>query len=181
MSKIGEKTIEVPQNVQIDVKDNLLSIKGTLGRMEVAYPAIVSVEKQDNTLQVKRSSESKHARSMHGLIRSLIANAVAGVEKHWQKRLEVVGTGYNAKMQGEDLVLKVGYSHPVTFKKVSGVIYKVEGNNKIIIEGVDKQLVGEVAYRIKAIKKPDPYKGKGVRFEGERIRIKPGKKAKAAA
>ncbi len=102
------------------------------------------------------------------------------MEKPWQKRLEVVGTGYNVKLQGEDLVFKLGYSHPVVFKKVTGIKFQVEGNNKVIIEGVDKQLVGQIAYQIKMLKKPDVYKGKGIRYEGEKLRIKPGKKAKAA-
>ncbi len=181
MSKIGQKTIEVPAAVQVEIASHEVKVKGTQGEITVALPLMLTLEKNDNILSVKRNNDSKHARAMHGLIRSLIANAVTGVEKPWEKRLEVVGTGYNVKLQGEDLVLRVGYSHAVDFKKYPGVTYKVEGNNKIVVSGVDKQLVGEIAYKIKAIKKPDAYKGKGVRFEGERIRIKPGKKAKAAA
>lgn len=110
----------------------------------------------------------------------MINNAIVGVEKPWQKRLEVVGTGFNVKVQGNDIVFKVGYSHPVVFKSVSGVTLQVEGNNKVIISGADKQLVGQVAFQIKCIRKPDVYKGKGIRYEGEVLRIKPGKKAKAA-
>jgi large subunit ribosomal protein L6 len=109
----------------------------------------------------------------------LVYNAVVGVEKQWTKALEVVGTGYNVKQQGEDVVFKVGYSHPVTFKKQEGVSYKVEGNNKVVVSGIDKQLVGQVAYQMKLVRKPDAYKAKGVRYEGEVIKTKPGKKAKA--
>ncbi len=180
MSKIGEKQIEIPQATTVEVADQTVKVKGSHGEMMITMPLVIHAVKDQNNLQVKRTNDSKHARSLHGLYRSLIANAITGVEKVWEKRLEVVGTGYNVKLQGEDLVLKVGYSHPVTFKKIVGVQFKVEGTNKIVVSGVDKQQVGEIAYRIKAIKKPDSYKGKGVRFEGERIRIKPGKKAKAA-
>src|SRR3989344_5586731 len=124
--------------------------------------------------------ELKKVKALHGLYRTLISNAMQGVVTPWQKRLEIVGTGYNAKMQGEDLALKVGYSHPIVFKKVTGIKFQVDGNNIIIISGVDKQLVGQVAHQIKTNKKPDPYKGKGIRYEGERLKLKPGKKAKTA-
>jgi large subunit ribosomal protein L6 len=130
---------------------------------------------------VERANNSKFQKSLHGLFRSLIANAVAGVETPWEKKLEVAGTGFNVKMQGEDLVFKVGYNHPVIFKKVEGVKYTVEGNTKVQVKSIDKQLVGEIAYKIKMIRKPDVYKGKGIKYEGEKLRIKPGKKAKTTA
>lgn len=181
MSKIGEKAINIPESVQIEIKDNSAFIKGKLGELNIKVPKELQVTKDQNTVKVKRMAENRKVKALHGLYRSLIANAVSGVEQAWTKRLEVVGTGYNVKLQGEDLVFKVGYSHQVTFKKVDGVQFQVEGNNKAIISGVDKQLVGQVAYQIKLIKKPDVYKGKGIRYEGEKLRIKPGKKAKTTA
>jgi large subunit ribosomal protein L6 len=135
---------------------------------------------ENNELIIKRSNEEKKTKSLHGLYRQLVYNGVSGVEKLWEKRLEVVGTGYNVKLQGEDLVFKLGYSHPVVFKKTPGVSYQVDGNTKVIVSGVDKQLVGQIAHKIILLKKPDVYKGKGIRYEGEKLRIKPGKKAKAA-
>ena len=136
--------------------------------------------KEEKNLIIKRNNNEKKVRSLHGLFRQLISNAISGVEKPWEKKLEVVGTGYTVKLQGEDLVFKIGYSHLVTFKKQPGIKYQVEGNNKVTVAGYDKQLVGQVAYQIKMIRKPDVYKGKGIRYLGEKLRIKPGKKAKAA-
>lgn len=180
MSKIGDKTIEVPQAVQVEIKDNSLTAKGKVGEMTIKVPGELVVEKNDNTIKVRRISENKKVRALHGLYRNLLANAITGVDTPWQKRLEVVGTGFNVKLQGEDLIFKLGYSHQVTFKKVQGINFQVEGNNKVIVNGADKQLVGQVAHQIKLLRKPDVYKGKGVRYEGEKLRIKPGKKAKTA-
>jgi large subunit ribosomal protein L6 len=180
MSKIGQKTIEVPSSVQAEIQKNSIAVKGKLGEITIELPLMLTITKEGQIISVKRNNESKTARSLHGLFRNLVYNAVFGVENGWKKNLEVVGTGYNVKLQGEDLVFKVGYSHPVVFKKVPGLTYQVEGNNKVTVTGADKQLVGQIAHQIKLIKKPDVYKGKGVRYEGERLRIKPGKKAKAA-
>lgn len=181
MSKIGEKAIVIPPSVSILISENEVTVKGKEGQMTVSLPEALSAKLENNVLSVKRQSDIKKVRSWHGLFRTLINNAVIGVEKPWQKRLEIVGTGFNVKLQGEDLVFKVGYSHPVVFKKVAGLKFQTEGNNKIVVSGINKQLVGEVAFQIKIIKKPDPYKGKGIRYEGEMIKIKPGKKVKAAA
>lgn len=180
MSKIGQKSIMVPAGVTVDVVGQLVKVKGPAGEMSVEVPVTLSIEKIEGGYALKRKQEDKKTKSAHGLYRQLLANAVTGVEKPWEKRLEVVGTGYNVKMQGEDLVFKIGYSHPAVFKKQVGINYKVEGNNKVVVSGVDRQLVGQVAYQIKMIKKPDAYKGKGVKYEDEKLRIKPGKKAKAA-
>lgn len=180
MSKIGQKAIPVPKAVQIDIKDSTIKVKGSKGELAIEYPKFLTVEKEGETLVIKNAGVAASTRAAHGLYRSLIANAVAGVETPWTKRLELVGTGYNVKMQGADLALKVGYSHQVIFKKVEGITYQVDGNTKIIVSGIDKQLVGQVAYQIKIVKKPDVYKGKGIRYEGEVVRIKPGKKAKTA-
>lgn len=180
MSKIGTKTIEVPPGVTVNVTGTNVNVKGTEGELIFDVPRQVNVISENNVIHVKRIKEDKTSKSLHGLYRQLISNAVNGVQKPWEKRLEIVGTGFNVKMQGEDLVFKVGYSHPVVFKKVDKVKYKVEGNNKVVISGADKQLVGQIAFKIKMIKKPDAYKGKGIRYEGEQQKLKPGKKAKTA-
>lgn len=181
MSKIGQQPIQVPPSVEVGIQDCSVTVKGKEGTLTITIPQVLNIVKEGDVLVLTRSAEFKKAKAWHGLFRVLIANAVKGVVEPWVKRLEVVGTGYNVKLQGEDLVFKVGYSHNVVFKKVSGVSYQVEGNNKVVVSGVDRQFVGQIAYQIKIIKKPDVYKGKGIRYEGERLRIKPGKKAKTTA
>lgn len=180
MSKIGEKDITVPSSVQANINGQIVTLKGQNGEISIEAPEVITVVKENNNLMVRRKTNDKKSKSLHGLYRNLIANAVTGVEEAWKKRLEVVGTGYNVKLQGQDLVFKIGYSHPVVFQKKAGISYQVEGNTKIIVSGADKQLVGQTAHQIKILKKPDVYKGKGIRYEGEKLRIKPGKKAKAA-
>jgi len=180
MSKIGEKPIVLSSAVTLVIDENKISIKGPQGEMSFNVPKEIAIVKEENNLLIKRKNNEKKIRSLHGLYRQLIGNAIIGVEKPWEKKLEVVGTGYTVKLQGEDLVFKIGYSHLVTFKKQPGIKYQVEGNNKVTVAGQDKQLVGQVAYQIKMIRKPDVYKGKGIRYLGEKLRIKPGKKAKAA-
>lgn len=180
MSKIGQKTIEVPVGVNVAVVDKIITVKGIKDEIVLTLPRELSIEQNGMTLTVKRKNELKQTKSLHGLYRQLIYNAVTGVQTPWVKRLEVVGTGFNVKLQGEDLVFKLGYSHPVIFKKIPGLSFSVEGNTKLAVTGYDKQLVGQIAYQIKILRKPDVYKGKGIRYEGEKLRIKPGKKAKAA-
>ncbi|PIP15187.1 50S ribosomal protein L6 [Candidatus Roizmanbacteria bacterium CG22_combo_CG10-13_8_21_14_all_35_9] len=180
MSKIGTKVINWPSQIKIEIEGKKVTIKGSAGEMTVTLPESLSILQKESSLVLQRTSEEKKIKSLHGLYRQLINNAVIGVEKPWEKQLEIVGTGYNVKLQGEDLVFKVGYIHPVVFKKPAGVKFQTEGNNKIKVIGVDKQLVGQVAFQIKMIKKPDVYKGKGIKYLGEKLRIKPGKKAKAA-
>jgi len=183
MSKIGQKPIKIPTSVEVDLKktikkETLVRIKGKNGPMEVTVPRLLEVRREADFLIIRRRNETKKAKSFHGLFRSLVYNAVVGVEKLWRKELEIVGTGYTVKSQGDDLIFKLGYSHLITFKKVAGIKFTVKGTNKIIIEGIDKQLVGEIAYQIKSLRKPDPYKGKGIRYKGEVIKLKPGKKVK---
>jgi len=180
MSKIGQQPIIVPGTVKVEINKNKISIQGSEGKIEIESPREIAITKEENTLLVKRASNWKKIKSLHGLYRQLVENAVIGVEKPWIKKLEIVGTGFNVKPQGEDLVFRLGYSHPVVFKKISGIKFQVEGNNKVTVSGCDKQLVGQTAYQIKILRKPDAYKGKGIRYEGEKLRIKPGKKAKAA-
>lgn len=179
MSKIGEKPIIISKAVSLIIDGNKLTIKGPQEEMSFMVPAELTLVKEETSLVLKRKNEEKKSKSIHGLYRQLISNAVSGVEKAWEKKLEVVGTGFTVKLEGEDLVFKIGYSHPVVFKKQPGVKYHVEGSNKVTVSGIDKQLVGQVAYQIKIIKKPDVYKGKGIRYLGEKLRIKPGKKVKA--
>lgn len=181
MSKIGEKPVVISTAVSLIIEDNKVAIKGPQGEMFFVVPKELILIKEENNLVFKRSNNEKKTKSIHGLYRQLISNAVLGVEKSWEKKLEVVGTGYSVKLQGEDLIFKVGYSHQVVFKKQPGIKYQVEGNNNVTVAGHDKQLVGQVAYQIKMIRKPDVYKGKGIRYLGEKLRIKPGKKAKAAS
>ncbi len=180
MSKIGQKTISVPAGVDVTIDKKNVVVKGNQEELTITLPRRIDAHLNNGIISLTRVNEEKKSKALHGLMRQLIYNAIVGMGKPWQKRLEVVGTGYNVKLQGEDLVFKLGFSHPVTFKKVPGIRFQVEGNNKVVVSGCDKQLVGQIAYQIKIIKKPDVYKGKGIRFEGEHLRIKPGKKAKAA-
>jgi len=180
MSKIGENPIPVSSSVQVEIAKQVVHVTGPKGKLSIELPHFLSVTQSEGLLIVARKTDAKRQKSSHGLFRSLIANAIQGVVEPWIKRLEIVGTGYNGKMEGQDINLKLGLSHPVVFKKPEGITLTFEGNNIIIIAGIDKQLVGEVAYQIKSLKKPDAYKGKGIRYEGEYIRLKPGKKAKTA-
>jgi large subunit ribosomal protein L6 len=180
MSKIGEKPVVLSNAVNLTIENNKIIVKGPQGEMSFEVPKELNLVKKENNLIIERKNDDKKVRSIHGLYRQLIGNAIIGVEKPWEKKLEVVGTGYTVKLQGEDLVFKIGYSHLVTFKKQPGIKFAVEGNNKVTVSGFDKQMVGQVAYQIKMIRKPDVYKGKGIRYLGEKLRIKPGKKAKAA-
>lgn len=180
MSKIGENPITIGNGVTVIIENDTVLVKGMKGELVVPIPSGISVSQQDGLLKVERQNNTKRIHSMHGLIRSLIANAVTGVNEPWKKTLEIVGTGYRVKPQGQDLLLELGYSHNVIFKRPENIEFKIEGNNKIHVIGIDKQYVGEVAFKIKSIRKPDAYKGKGVRYQGEYIKLKPGKKAKTA-
>ncbi|MCX7955726.1 MAG: 50S ribosomal protein L6 [Patescibacteria group bacterium] len=181
MSKIGNKPIEINKETIIEIKDKNINIKGKLGSLFYVLPDVLSVEKKDNLIFLKRLKEDKKSKSLHGLYRQLINNAIIGVSKKWEKQLKIVGTGYNAKIENGNLVLKLGYSHPIIFKKVEGIDFEVKDNTIIIVSGCDKQKVGEIAYQIKILKKPDVYKGKGIKYVDEKLRIKPGKKAKAGS
>ena len=178
MSKIGNKPIKIIEGCKVEVKDKTTIISGQSGQLEILIPKHISLEIVKENIIIGRKREDKKTKSLHGMFRSVLSNAVQGVIKPWEKRLEISGTGYNVKIVGEDLQLKLGYSHPIVFNKVEGINFKIEGNNKIIIQGVDKQLVGQVADRIRTIKKPDAYKGKGIKYENEWLKMKPGKKAK---
>lgn len=176
MSRIGKQPIHIPQGVFVTVSDDGVQVKGPHGELTVNLLQGLKVRVEGQTLTVSREKEDK--RAIHGLLRSVIANAVHGVSTGFEKRLELVGTGYRVKKEGEKLVLTLGFSHPVVVEPVAGVTLETEGEKQIIVRGYDKQLVGQVAANIRLLKKPEPYKGKGVRYQGEVVRLKPGKAAK---
>ncbi len=180
MSKIGNVPVQIPTTVQVKLERDSIEITGKEGKQKIDFPAALEIKQENDKIVIKPKNSLKTTKSVHGLYRQLIFNAVKGVETPWSKKLEVVGTGFNVKMQGEDVIFKIGFSHPVIFKKQENLKFQVEGNNKVVVSGIDKQLVGQIAYRIKMIRPPDAYKGKGIRYAGEVIKLKPGKKVKAA-
>lgn len=181
MSRIGKKPITIPSGVTLELSDSGLVVKGPKGESNLEIPAGVKLEIKDDKVTVTRVSKSKQARANFGLVRSLINNMIIGVSEGYTKKLELVGTGYRAKKQGQMIVLSVGYSHQVEYKPREGVALEVEGDTIVSVSGHDKQVVGQTAAEIRAIRPPEPYKGKGVRYQGEYIRRKAGKAAKTAA
>lgn len=179
MSRIGNQPVQITDGTQVTLGDTTMHVKGAHGEITIPVPHEIKIKQVDNTLIFERVNDIKETKALHGLLRCLGQNAVMGVQKPWEKKLEVIGTGYRVKLQGKDLLFEVGFSHPVNFPSVDGIQYMVQGQ-VITVSGADKQLVGEVANKIKSIRKPDPYKGKGIRYEGEHIKLKPGKKAKTA-
>ncbi len=177
MSKIGKTPITIPDEVKIEVKDNRVIVSGPNGKLSAPLFPHIKVEIKDNRLRVSRSKNDKQSRSNHGLVRSLIENHVIGVTQGYKKTLKLVGTGYRVKKKGQGLELTVGYSHPVEFDPIQGIDFEIEGNDTIYISGIDKQVVGQAAANIRAIKPPEVYKGKGIRYEGEVVKLKPGKAA----
>lgn len=176
MSRIGKQPISVPDKVQVDIQGNHVTVKGPLGELSRAFSPDMSITLEDGILGVERPTNHRNHRAMHGLTRALLANMVTGVSQGYSKTLEIVGTGYRALMQGEDLVLHLGYSHPIEFPAPAGISFEVpRGGRSVIVNGVDKELVGEIAARIRRQRPPEPYKGKGVRYEGEYVRRKAGK------
>jgi large subunit ribosomal protein L6 len=176
MSRIGKLPIEIPAGVTVKVdNDNNIAVKGPKGELVQKIHKDIKITVEGNVITVGRPTENKYHRSLHGLSRSLIANMVEGVTKGFEKVLEINGVGYRAQKQGKKLVLNVGYSHPVEIEEISGIQIEVPAPNKIIIKGMDKQKVGAVAANIRAVRPPEPYKGKGIKYEGERIIRKEGK------
>ncbi|MBI4188628.1 MAG: 50S ribosomal protein L6 [Chloroflexi bacterium] len=179
MSRIGRMPITVPAGVAITIKQDEVTVKGAKGELKRRVSQGMSVALENDKLIVSRASDSREHRSLHGLTRSLLANMVEGVSKGYEKGLEVVGVGYRAEKAGDKLVMRVGFSHQVEVAPALGVSFSVEGTNHITIRGIDKESVGEMAARIRAIRPPDAYKGKGIRYAGEFIKLKPGKTGKA--
>lgn len=179
MSRIGKLPVEIPNGVEITIgEENLVTVKGPLGKLEKKMHRDIQIVNEDGNIVVKRPSDNNFHKALHGLTRSLIANMVEGVTKGYKKVLEISGVGYKAQKQGKKLVLNVGYSHPVEMEEPEGVTIEVEGNNKIIVKGIDKEKVGNFAAKIRSVREPEPYKGKGIRYENEYIRRKVGKTGK---
>jgi len=179
MSRIGKKILEIPAGVTITIaEDNTVTVKGPKGELTRKFNADMSIKIEENTLTVERPSEQKEHRALHGTTRALIGNMVEGVTAGFARGLELVGVGYRAQKQGDKLVLSVGYSHPVEMTPEAGIEVEVPAPTKIVIKGIDKQRVGEFAANIRAVRAPEPYKGKGIRYEGEVVRRKEGKTAK---
>jgi large subunit ribosomal protein L6 len=181
MSRVGLSPITIPSGVEVTIGSGKVTVKGPKGQLERAFPEEISVERSDDELNVSRSKDSREARALHGLFRSLIANMVEGVTAGYSKNLEIHGVGYRAIKQGNDLELSVGFSHTVRKPAPPGIEFDVPQPTRITVSGIDKELVGQTAAEIRAIKKPEPYKAKGIRYEGEYIRRKGGKAAKAGA
>ena len=179
MSRIGKLPITIPAGVTITVSDdNTVTVKGPKGTLSEKISAVIKVEITDGILTVSRPSDQKEHRALHGLSRSLINNMVIGVTTGFSKALEIVGTGYKAQMQGKNLVLNLGYSHPVEMIPREGIEFEVPAPTKVVVKGISKQVVGQTAAEVRAVRKPEPYKGKGVRYEGEFVRRKEGKTGK---
>lgn len=181
MSRVGNTPVPIPAGVTVEINGQQVVTKGPLGELSQQFRPQIKIEVLDQQVVVSRKKEDRVSRSLHGLTRSLIANMVEGVEKGWQKRLELVGVGFRAQAAGDKLTLSVGYSHPVEIKAPEGIKFAVEDNTKIMISGADKELVGQIAAKVRSVRPPEPYKGKGIRYSGEYVRRKAGKAGKVGA
>jgi large subunit ribosomal protein L6 len=178
VSRIGKQPIPVPSGVEVKIDGSKVTIKGPKGELTQEFSDVVTIELEDGNIVVTRPDDSRDARSLHGLTRTLVANMVTGVSEGFFKNLEIVGVGYRATLKGKDLELALGFSHPVLIQPEAGIEFEVPQPTRITVRGIDKQRVGQVAAEIRAWRKPEPYKGKGVRYEGEYVRRKLGKAAK---
>ena len=178
MSRIGRMPITVPSGVKVNIEGNTVTVSGPKGELSRSLPDDMSLNLEGDVLTVARPSDSNQHRSYHGLTRSLLANMVEGVSKGFEKILEIVGVGYRAEKTGNNLTIRIGYSHPVEVVPLPGTSLDVEGNNRIKVTGANKEIVGEMAAKIRAIRPPDAYKGKGIRYAGETVHLKPGKAGK---
>jgi len=178
MSRIGRLPIDIPSGVTVTVDGSAVSVKGPKGELSLTVASPIQVELQENQVLVTRPDDERASRSLHGLTRTLIANQIIGVTEGYSKGLEIVGTGYRVQSKGGSVEFALGYSHPITFDPPAGITFEVEGNNRLTVKGIDKQAVGEVAANIRKLRKPEPYKGKGVRYAGEVVRRKAGKSGK---
>lgn len=178
MSRIGNKVITVPAGVEVNIVDGLATVKGPKGELKQQFDKDMTFNIEGSEITVVRPSDSKRHRTVHGTTRAILANMVEGVSAGFKKELELIGVGYRAQMQGKKLVLSVGYSHPVEFEEIDGITLGVEGNTKVSIEGINKEVVGQYAAKVRAVRPPEPYKGKGIRYVGEYVRRKEGKTGK---
>lgn len=181
MSRVGRLPVEVPSGVDVKIDGSHVNIKGPKGEMEFTFSPEIEILMKENEIQINRPSDARQMRSLHGTTRALIQNMVTGVTDGFQKELQLVGVGYRANMEGENLVLNVGYSHPVVVEPPAGIKFEVgERNQQVFISGIDKQAVGQIAADVRKIRPPEPYKGKGIRYKDEYIRRKAGKAGKVA-
>jgi len=181
MSRVGLSPIAVPKGVEVKIDGPSVSVKGPRGELSWTFDRDISFKQEEDRILVTRPSDQQRHRAMHGLSRSLLANMVTGVNEGFAKTLEMHGVGYRAQMQGKDLEVSVGFNHPVKIAPPEGIEFEVDGTSKIIIRGIDKQQVGQVAADVRKVRPPEPYKGKGIRYEGEYVRRKAGKAGKAMA
>jgi large subunit ribosomal protein L6 len=179
MSRIGKKPIDIPPGVKVAVENDSVTAQGPKGALRQPIPRPLAVAVKDNQVMVTRASDERPVRALHGLTRSLLANMVSGVKDGFERKLEIVGIGYRAQMQGKNMQLALGYSHPIVFPLPAGVSAEIEKQTLITLKGADKALVGQTAAKLRELRKPDPYKGKGIKYAGEVIRRKVGKKAGA--
>jgi large subunit ribosomal protein L6 len=178
MSRIGKRPIPIPPKVSITIDGQKVTVKGPKGELSRVLPTGVDVTQENDMLLVKRQNESRLARERHGLCRTLVANMVEGVSQGFQRKLEIQGVGYRAQVQGRNLTLNVGYSNPVQIAPPEGIQFVVENNTNVLVSGIDKEIVGNVAAQVRGVRPPEPYKGKGIRYAGEMIRRKAGKAGK---
>ena len=178
MSRIGKNPISVPSGVEVKVDGQDVAVKGPKGELSVTIAEPITVSLDDGVITVSRPDEERESRSLHGLSRTLINNMIVGVTEGYSKALEIVGTGYRVLAKGSNLEFALGYSHPITFEPPEGISFSVDGQTKVAVHGIDKQLVGETAANIRKLRRPEPYKGKGVRYAGEIVRRKVGKAGK---
>jgi large subunit ribosomal protein L6 len=177
MSRIGRSPITVPSGVEVKVAGNSVAVKGPKGALALEVHPSMSIDLADGVMTVNRPDDTGPNRSLHGLTRTLLSNMVTGVTTGFEKKLEIVGVGYRASMKGKDLEVLVGYSHPIVVEPPENIEFEVPAPTQIVVRGIDKQRVGQVAAEIRALRKPEPYKGKGIRYEGEEVRRKVGKRA----
>ncbi len=178
MSRVGKKPIEIPAGVTVTLDNNNVTVKGPKGELSRTFHADIEIKVEDNVINISRPSDAKEHRALHGTTRAVLANMVEGVSKGFERTLELVGVGYRASKQGNKLVLSVGYSHPVEIEPEAGLEVEVPANTKVIVKGTDKERVGALAANIRDVRPPEPYKGKGIRYEGEFVRRKEGKTGK---
>jgi large subunit ribosomal protein L6 len=179
MSRIGKQPIKIPQGVKVAVDGNTVRAEGPKGKLAQPVPVGLTPKMQDGTLVIERGSDEREVRALHGLARALVANMVAGVKDGFERKLEIIGIGYRAQLQGKSIQLALGYSHPIIFPLPEGITAEIDKQVSITLRGADKALLGQTAAKLRALRKPDPYKGKGIRYSGEFVRKKVGKKAGA--
>ena len=178
MSRIGKKIIKVPQNTEIDINQSTISIKGPKGQLSYNLSKLITIKKTSSEIQVYKLEDNKESQALYGLYRTIINNMIIGVSQGFYKKLEIQGVGYRSQMEGKNLILNVGYSHPVIIEPPENISIKVENNTQITVFGINKETVGQIAAKIRSIRPPEPYKGKGIRYIDEKVRRKVGKAGK---